>query len=158
MIVISDTSVLSALSETGLTVLLPELFGEVMVTQTVLRECSAPGSPEELRQLVNDHPPWFVVVPDPDFILPETGVLDPGEASSISLAWQRRQDSLLIIDEKRGRKVAQALGLKITGVLAIVVEAARRELIDFDRSVTLLRKANFRLAPSLIEEARRMLA
>ena len=32
------------------------------------------------------------------------------EASAITLAWQFRDSSLLILDEKRGRKVASALG------------------------------------------------
>ena len=56
-------------------------------------------------------PDWISIVPDASSYLAETGALDAGEASAITLAWQLRDSSLLILDEKRGRKVATALGL-----------------------------------------------
>jgi predicted nucleic acid-binding protein len=61
-----------------------------------------------------DHPPaWLVILPDVQPFLEATHALDPGEASTITLAWQHRDSSLLLImDEKRGRKVSQALGLR----------------------------------------------
>ncbi len=44
------------------------------------------------------------------------GFIDPGEATSISLAAEFK-GSLLIIDEQKGRKVAKELGIAISGSL-----------------------------------------
>jgi len=49
-------------------------------------------------------------------------MLDDGEASSIALALEH-ENSLLIIDERKGRKHASRLGLKITGVTGIIIRA-----------------------------------
>lgn len=93
-------------------------------------------------------------MPDPAVLLPETSVLDPGEASAISLAWQHRPDCRLIIDEKRGRAVAAALGLRHMGVLAIVIAAARRGELNFDTAIQRLQAVGFHMSLDLIKQAR----
>ena len=55
-----------------------------------------------------------------------------GEASAITLAWPFRDFSLLVLDEKRGRKVASALGLLITGTAGLSTDAAAAGLVDFE--------------------------
>jgi len=154
MLIISDTSALSALAETRLLETLPELVKSVTITEAVLCECRAEGAPPELGDWLATRPNWLIVVADPFPRLPETSALGEGEASSITLAWQHRQDCLLILDEKRGRKIARALGLRMTGVLALIVSAAKTGLLDFEEAVARLRSADFRIAESLIEEAR----
>ena len=86
--------------------------------------------------------------------MPETASLDNGEASAISLAWEQRQDSRLILDERRGRRVARALGLPVIGVVAICAEAANRGLVDFDDALRCLRAADFHLSDAVIAEVR----
>jgi predicted nucleic acid-binding protein len=83
--------------------------------------------------------------------------LEAGEASSITLAWQYR-DCLLILDEKRGRRVASALGLRITGTAGLLTDAAAAGLVDFEDVFARLTKTEFRLSPQLVEELRRGLA
>jgi hypothetical protein len=156
MLIISDTSALSALAETGLLDILPSLVGQVTITQAVLRECQDAGAPTELRAWIAATPHWLIVVPDPTDFLPETGVLGNGEASSITLARQHRQGSQIILDEKRGRSIARALGLKMTGVLALVASAAQAGWVDFEEAIRRLKTADFRIAESLIKEARQM--
>lgn len=86
--------------------------------------------------------------------LEETKALDRGEASAITLAWQHRKSSLLIIDEKRGRRVSTALGLKITGAAGVLTDAAAAGLIQFEEVFQRLAQTQFRLSPTIVEELR----
>jgi predicted nucleic acid-binding protein len=84
--------------------------------------------------------------------------LDAGEASAITLAWRHRNVSLLILDEKRGRKVASALGLRITGTAGALADAAVAGLIDFEKTLFRLAQTGFRLNARVIEDLRQNLA
>ncbi len=154
MIIISDNSALSALAETGLMDLLPRLFGEVVIPDAVHRECEHPGAPHPLRAWITSPPEWLHIVPDPPILLTETASLGPGEAAAITLGWEHRRECRLILDEKRGRRVAEALGLPKTGVLGIIGDAAKQGWVDFDNAVDRLRSAGFHMADAVIEAVR----
>ncbi|MDB6071156.1 MAG: hypothetical protein JWL81_2327 [Verrucomicrobiales bacterium] len=150
MLIISDNSAVSALDETDLLHLLPALFGTIVLTESVSRECGHVRAPRALREWIADPPSWVRIVPDPPVTLPETANLGQGEATSISLAWEHRDESRLILDEKRGRRVAAALGLPMTGVVAVIGEAARRGLIDFDAAILKLSGVGFHVSDEVI--------
>ena len=154
MIVISDNSVLSCLSEIGELDLLQRLYGRVAITETIRREAVHPSAPEVLSLLFLKMPDWISVVPDESSYLEETGALDAGEASAITLAWQYRDSSLLILDEKRGRKVARALGLQITGTAGLLTDAAAAGMVDFEDVFLRLSKTAFRLSAQVVETLR----
>ncbi len=158
MIVVSDNSVLSCLAEIGELDLLRRLYGTVTVTKTIRNEAIHPNAPEKLRELFLDHPDWISVVPDESPYLEETEALDSGEASAITLAWQHRDVCLLILDERRGRKVAGALGLRITGTAGLLTDAAAAGMIDFEEVFLRLSKTGFRLSPQVVERLRADLA
>ena len=121
MIVVSDTSPVSALIQIGEAQLLQTLFAEVILPPAVERELRAshPSLPAFLqvrsvsnRERVNE--------------LAER--LDVGEAEAIVLATELHADRLLI-DEKAGRQAAQAEGLAVIGVLGVLLLARNRNLI-----------------------------
>lgn len=158
MIVISDNSVLSCLAEIGELDLLRVLYEKVTITETIRREAVHPGAPEALRALISVLPAWILVVPDEIPSLEETAALDSGEASAITLAWKHRDDSLLVLDEKRGRKVASALGLSITGTAGLLTDAAAAGWIDFEDVFLRLSQTGFRLRAGVVEALRQDLA
>jgi uncharacterized protein len=155
-VVISDTSVLCYLALIGRMPLLETLYSEVLIPESVLAECLHEGAPTQLRTVVNPLPSYLRPHAVPEW-LPETSGLDCGEAAAITLAWQHRPNSLVLIDERAGRAIAAALGLEIRGLLGIVALAHRRGLLEFDSTMKQLDDVGFRLAPTLLGHARRQL-
>lgn len=155
MIIISDNSALSALAETGLLALLPRLFGKVVIPESVRRECNHPRAPQALREWISEPAGWLRIMPDPCDCLLETQGLGPGEAAAITLAWVHRKSAKLILDEKRGRRVAEALGLSKTGVVGIIGEAAECGWLDFDETIESIQQTGFNLSDSVVAEVRR---
>lgn len=154
MLIICDTSSLSALAEARLMGVLPQLFKQVVITESIRQECAHAGAPSALRAWISQPPAWLTIKADPTSLLQETSVLGPGEASAITLAWHHRSSSTLILDEKRGRSVATALGLTITGTMAVIADAAQAGLVVFDDAVKKLQATGFRLSPAVIQAAR----
>lgn len=154
MIIVSDNSALSCLAELGELHLLHQIYGTVTVTTSIRSEAMHPKAPKALRHFFNDPPPWMLVVSDVQPLLEETKTLDPGEASAITLAWQYRDSSLLIIDEKRGRRVSQALGLSMIGTAGFLCDAARMGFIDFENAFGRLAQTRFRISPVIVETLR----
>jgi len=58
--------------------------------------------------------------------------IDEGEIEAISLAIEL--DLMLIIDERKGRKIALNQGLKIVGVLGILIENYKQEFISLEEA------------------------
>ena len=71
--------------------------------------------------------------------------IDTGEAGAIALAIDLA-DSLLIIDDMKGRKTAEHFGIKFIGSLGVIVEAKRNGFISSIKPVMKkIRETNFRL-------------
>lgn len=121
MLVVSDTSPFTALLTIGQIDWLPELFEEVVVPAAVR---------DELSMAHANLPTWLQVDLRTCAIPPEVVAanLDPGEAAAIALALDIRADGLLI-DERKGRQVASLLGLRVTGLLGILLIAKEEGLI-----------------------------
>jgi predicted nucleic acid-binding protein len=98
--ILSDTSCLILLEKIGELELLHEVFGEILITQEVADEYGL-------------NLPHWISVQNPtnktyQKILEAS--VDKGEASAI-------------IDDLKGRNLAETLGIKITGTLGVILEA-----------------------------------
>ncbi|PIG90630.1 DUF3368 domain-containing protein [Gloeocapsopsis sp. IPPAS B-1203] len=131
MIVISDTSAITNLVAIRHLHLLFQLYNQVIIPEAVYRELTdaEPSAPATLKlQAVS----WLEVKQIANRkivkLLQEKVRLDPGESEAIALTLELNAD-LLLIDERRGRAEANRLGLRITGLLGILVEAKRQNLV-----------------------------
>lgn len=115
MIVISDTSPISNLAAIGQLDLLRQIYGEVIIPETVYQEIINGGITEPATLAVQSLE-WIKKASVNNFTLVRNllSKLDPGEAEAIVLALELNAE-LLIVDERKGRKQATSLGLKITG-------------------------------------------
>lgn len=79
--------------------------------------------------------------------------MDRGETEAIALAIDVAADQTLI-DERRGRNVANEVGISVTGVIGILIESKRQGLISEVRaSLNELIKLGFRVSGDVYKEA-----
>jgi predicted nucleic acid-binding protein len=147
MIVVSDTSPITALLTVGEERILAELFGKVIIPDAVHQE------------LLKSHafvPSWIEVqqVSNTAEVIRLSLLIDLGEAQAIELA-KELDAELLLIDERKGRRLAEQEGVPIIGLLGVVLLAKRKNIIPSARN--LLRgldvSAGVYLAKELVEKA-----
>jgi predicted nucleic acid-binding protein len=154
LIVVSDTSPVLNLARIGRLEFLPLLYQLVLIPSAVY---------EELRIAKRDLPsdvdfaslPWLTVATpkDRNRVQELRESLDAGEAEAIVLAIERGAD-LLLVDERRGRRIAVAAGATVTGLLGVVARAKQVGLIDRAKPVLdeLIHTARFWIGPDLYAE------
>ena len=152
MIVISDTSVISGLIKIQQLTLLKEVFSEITIPPAVLSEL------EELRRFGYDlsalnQAHWISerIPSDSKLINKFEEVLDRGEAEAIALAKELKADFLLL-DEKKGRRIAEEEGLTVIGLVGILIRAKRLQIIPKVKPILdALIKHNFRISTALYQ-------
>ena len=79
--------------------------------------------------------------------------LDPGEAEAIALAQEVGRTIPLIMDERRGRRVARAFGLQVIGSAGLLIAAKDLGLISLVEPLLVrLRDSGLRLSSRLFDE------
>jgi uncharacterized protein len=112
MNVVGDTSSISNLFQIGSIDILHDIFGELLITPAVRRELFMIPEQESNIEVID----WIKVKSPQNqkLVVELQKELDLGEAESIVLALENKADYLLI-DEYKGRKIANEYGVKIVG-------------------------------------------
>ncbi|GAA3974041.1 DUF3368 domain-containing protein [Mucilaginibacter dorajii] len=76
--------------------------------------------------------------------------IDPGEASAIALAIET-PNSLVIVDDLKGRKLAKRMSLSIMGTLGMLLKAKQQNVIPLVKPyIDLIQETDFRLSQAII--------
>lgn len=152
MIVVSNSSPLVALSAIGQAELLADLYGRVVVPDAVWNEVVEQGAGKPGAALLASAN-WLhrQHVNDTTLVLALQEQLGRGEAEAIALGLELSAD-LVLMDERLGRRTAQRLGLRVVGVMGILVEGKRRGRVPAIRPLLerLRDVAGFRVGPALV--------
>lgn len=127
MILVADCSALIALASCNGLRWLEALFATVIVPEAVYREAIVSNKPgaQQLKEFLKDK----VRKIDPSSTVLLDGFSDLGETEAMLLYKQCSADKLLI-DDKRGRKVARINHISTIGSLGILLAAKQAGLID----------------------------
>ncbi len=146
MIVVSNTSVLLNLAVIGRLDILHQLYDNILVPKAVTDELARNG------QAAVSTLEWIQIRPVTDQVhaLSLQNILDIGEAESIVLAREVKAD-LLLIDERKGRSVALGFGLRLVGLLGILLVAKKQGMLTEIRPIVdeLIAKAGFWVSQEL---------
>jgi len=146
LIVVSDTTAITSLLKIDRAQILAELFKEVIIPEAVR---------DELLKYHAAVPAFLQVKSLKDYsqIAGLLEDLDIGEAEAILLALELSAEALLI-DERRGREIAQSKGIVCLGLAGALLLAKRRGLIPSVRELLdeLETGARFYLATELKRE------
>ena len=153
--VVSNTSPLSNLAIVGRLDLLRDQFDSVLVPSAVHRELMRLEHGPAARLLdaaFSDN--WLRVTPLLGPIPPHLSAgLHPGEAEALALALECNA-GLTLLDDGDARRRAMEAGLKISGVLGVLLRAKRNgQISSLLEEIRRLRKdAHFFIAPRLEKE------
>jgi len=153
-VVISDASPRHYLILIDVAEFLPRSFSEVLVPPAVIEELSVAETPAKVRQWIAQPPAWLTIAA-PRHAPNDLG-LDLGETQAIWLGEEYGIRSILI-DERKGTRVAQERGFLVAGTLAVIERFAGHSWIEFEEAIARLRATTFRFSERLIVDARERL-
>lgn len=155
MIVVVNTSPLTNLAAISQFDLLHHLYGQLHIAQGVWEELNAEGQRWPGRDQVAGAN-WIErhVVQNRPLVTALQRDLDRGEAETIALALEL-EASLVLLDEWEGRHAAKRLGLRVMGVVGLLLEAKACGAVKAVRPHldALRQAAGFYLGDSLYDHA-----
>jgi predicted nucleic acid-binding protein len=148
MILVADSSALIVLAACDALVLLEKLFGRVVVPEAVFHEIdrAGKGQAERLREFLLEK----VVPVNPDHPVLLDGYCDPGEAEAMLLYHQLSADRLLI-DDRRGRRMAKINRISVIGSMGTLIAAKRSGFIrEVKPRIDAIVDAGIHISPALV--------
>lgn len=141
-IIIADTSCLILLDKIKELNILKLLFGKVYITRNIALEFNQPI-------------PEWIKIQNPmnkNYQKSLLKYVDDDEASAIALAVEKA-DSLLILDDRKARKLADNLKLNYTGTIGVLIEAKQSGCFKSIKPIlTKIKRTNFHLSEELEAE------
>lgn len=137
--IISDTSCFIIFSKIEKLDLLKSVYGQIVTTSDIVEEFGEPL------------PDWIIIehVADKSRQRILELQIDRGESSAIALALET-QNCTLILDDFKARKIAQQLGITITGTIGVIVKAKLNGIIPSIKPyIEKIKETNFRISAEI---------
>ncbi|MHB8973519.1 MAG: DUF3368 domain-containing protein [Pirellulaceae bacterium] len=154
MSIVSNASPLINLARIGQFGLLRDVYGEIIIPEAVWNEIVGEGAGQP-GAVELEHAEWITMQAVSNHLLVQSlrQDLDAGEAEAIVLAVEVNAD-LLLMDERLGRQVARHLGMSVSGLIGLCIEAKHKGIIVAIKPLldALRDQAGFRIRPSLYEQ------
>lgn len=142
MMIVSNTSPLIAFSKIDRFEILKELFGKILIPETVYEEFSA-NCTEEERQRFSTAREIFIDKVRVDKIYHFARKLGRGEQEALTLAIQLPAD-LLLMDDRKGYNEAKEQDISVASTRAILKIAKERKIIhSFEEIEQTLKERSF---------------
>ncbi len=159
MKIVSDTGPIIGLAKIGKISLLKAIAEEVLIPPMVHRELFGKLGDEadQIDQALND----FVQVKGVMGLDPATeevlSGLGEGEKQAVGLASILEKDTLLLIDDRAGRQVAERLNIPTTGLVGLLLVSKDKGLVEsVGELIEELRNNGYWLSDEVIGIARRL--
>ena len=141
--IIPNTPCLIVLDNIDGLYILQKLYQNIYLTEEVAQEYGKP-----LENWMN-----IIAIHDRNYLRILNASVDLGEASTIALAVQMQEQTTMILDDLKLRKLAKQLELKFTGLLGILLKAKQQNIIESVANIfSQLKQANFRISEQLEKE------
>jgi len=152
-IIIADSSTLITLLDTKNFALLFKLFEEIIISQEVYHEITYQHHyQEQLTPYLDSKQLQLQSAEQKEMYEMLIKRLDKGESESIVLA--KSLNLPLIIDERKGRKIAKELHIPIIGLIGILLKLIEKNIVTKDEAIKIVHEVeanDFRLSKHLKE-------
>jgi len=147
MIVVSDSTTLIILYDLDKLKYLKNLFTTIYIPPKVYEEINFKYIVElpEFIQVIQ--PQNYIKIDELKFLL------DDGESEAIALSLEKKLP--LVIDEKKGRKIAKNLSIKVLGLLGILYLNVKKKFLTKEEAIKFLNEAQkngYRISKQLIQD------
>lgn len=141
--IISDTSCFIILTNVGEIELLQKVYGQIITTPEIAAEFGEP-LPEwvEIAEVKDKYRQTILELQ-----------IDKGESSAIALALET-PDSVVILDDYKARKIAERLGVTLTGTIGVIIKAKLNGTIPSVKPILeKIKQTDFRLSREIETQA-----
>ncbi len=137
--IISDTSCFIILTNIGELELLRKVYGQIITTPEIAAEFGEP-LPEwvEIAEVKDKYRQTILELQ-----------IDKGESSAIALALET-PNSIVILDDYKARKIAERLGVTLTGTIGVIIKAKLGGIIPSVKPLLeKIKQTDFRLSAEI---------
>jgi predicted nucleic acid-binding protein len=141
--IICDTSCFIVLTNIGNLDLLQKVYGQIVTT------------PEVASEYGESLPDWIIIEQAVNIQMQQLLELqlDKGESSAIALALETLECTI-ILDDLKARKIAERLGLDITGTVGIIIKAKLKGIIpSIKPMIDKIKATDFRVSEDIEKQA-----